>query len=91
MRKNASLLRLLSSEIKVDPGVQRVDVPALPGGIGEFDRGDRVYLDDDHVTATYLNTMSSIVEQAIDSALGWRQPETPISGQAPWKVPSLSG
>ena len=31
-----------------------------------------------HVTATYLVTMSSIVEQAIDSALGWRQPETPI-------------
>jgi hypothetical protein len=67
-----------SSESRVDPGVQRVDVPALPGGIGEFDRGDRVYLDDNHVTATYLNTMSSIVEQAIDSALGWRQPETPM-------------
>jgi len=45
---------------------------------GEFDRGDRVYLDDNHVTATYLNTMSSMVEQAIDSALGWRQPETPM-------------
>jgi hypothetical protein len=44
----------------------------------ESSTGETGYLDDNHVTATYLDTMSSIVEQAIDSALGWRQPETPM-------------
>ncbi|NIH80202.1 acyltransferase family protein [Amycolatopsis viridis] len=36
-----------------------------------------VYLDDNHVGATYLRTMDTIVEQAIDAALGPPDPEPP--------------
>ncbi|MEU0514671.1 acyltransferase family protein [Amycolatopsis sp. NPDC006125] len=36
-----------------------------------------VYLDDNHVGATYLGTMDTIVEQAIDDALGPPDPEPP--------------
>ncbi|GAB3570661.1 acyltransferase family protein [Amycolatopsis endophytica] len=36
-----------------------------------------VYLDDNHVGATYLSTMDTIVEQAIDAALGLPDPEPP--------------
>ncbi|MDQ0381906.1 acyltransferase family protein [Amycolatopsis thermophila] len=36
-----------------------------------------VYLDDNHVGATYLATMESIVEAAIDAALGPPDPEPP--------------
>jgi len=36
-----------------------------------------VYLDDNHVGATYLSTMDTIVEHAIDAALGLPDPEPP--------------
>ncbi|EME51202.1 putative acyltransferase [Amycolatopsis decaplanina DSM 44594] len=30
-----------------------------------------VYLDDNHVSGTYMSTMSAIAEKAITEALGW--------------------
>ncbi|GAA5160629.1 acyltransferase family protein [Amycolatopsis dongchuanensis] len=36
-----------------------------------------LYLDDNHLSATYLGTMAPIVEQAIDDALGWAEAPTP--------------
>ncbi|WP_020672209.1 acyltransferase family protein [Amycolatopsis nigrescens] len=39
-----------------------------------------VYMDDNHVSATYMTTMSTILEDAVRSALGW--PEPAASGPA---------
>ncbi len=36
-----------------------------------------VYLDNNHVTATYLSTMATIFATAMDSALGWDEPDPP--------------
>jgi hypothetical protein len=30
-----------------------------------------VYLDDNHVTATYMRSMAPMVEERLDQALGW--------------------
>nr|WP_280949618.1 hypothetical protein [Saccharomonospora piscinae] len=38
-----------------------------------------VYMDDNHVTATYLETMSPIVETRLVEALGWHD----YTGTAP--------
>ncbi|OZM73142.1 acyltransferase [Amycolatopsis antarctica] len=36
-----------------------------------------VYLDDNHINATYMTTMSPIVEQSLDGALGWNPADIP--------------
>ncbi|MGC7102526.1 acyltransferase family protein [Amycolatopsis lurida] len=33
-----------------------------------------LYLDDNHITATYMSTMSAMVEEAVETTLGWREP-----------------
>lgn len=38
-----------------------------------------LYMDDNHVTATYMTTMSPVVEQALLSTLGWEISEPPAS------------
>jgi hypothetical protein len=36
-----------------------------------------VYLDNNHLSVTYLTTMAPIVAEAIDTALGWAEPDPP--------------
>jgi hypothetical protein len=41
-----------------------------------------VYMDDNHLTATYLATMSSVLADAIDRALGWDALPVPVATTA---------
>ncbi|RZQ64902.1 acyltransferase [Amycolatopsis suaedae] len=65
------------------------DLPDLPANVSFLDFSDYycdtdrcppvignvlLYIDDNHITATYMATMSSIVEEAVETTLGWRQP-----------------
>ncbi|MDI5977909.1 acyltransferase family protein [Amycolatopsis magusensis] len=36
-----------------------------------------LYLDDNHVTSTYMTTMAPMVEEAVETALGWRTEDAP--------------
>ncbi|MBN6039477.1 acyltransferase [Amycolatopsis sp. 195334CR] len=36
-----------------------------------------LYLDDNHVTATYMSTMAPMVEEAVETALGWATADAP--------------
>lgn len=61
-------------------------VPGVPPNVSFLDMSDMfcdaekcpavignvlVYLDDNHITATYMTSMSSVVEERLDQALGW--------------------
>ncbi|RSM85277.1 acyltransferase [Kibdelosporangium aridum] len=38
-----------------------------------------VYMDDNHITATFMTTMSAVVEKAVHAALGWELVDQPAS------------
>lgn len=43
------------------------DGPTCPPGIGNV----RVYMDDNHITQTYMNTLAPVLERELTTALGW--------------------
>ena len=58
----------------VDLSVCSCVVDVCPPAIGNV----LVYLDDNHLTATYLTTMSAVLADAIDAAMGWGTTPAPV-------------